>query len=261
MRLASDPAQRLVARLALPAGGDYEVYLDRYHRRLIAARSRSEWIEFDIATGKAIKPNGIRPLRPQVVAPGSGREISPFTVQWARLLPRLAPVTVEDPASRWNPLDAWRVNGTLVVLDHHGQVHVAGRKRGSYQTLGSVDFPAMFALTAAGDLSITSDENVAKARLAAGPMLATEGQGIGQPTEPLPEGPWRVKNLFFVPPRGGSMMWDATRCGFTPARLRSPPQPATGMLVVTDSLVFDLDPAVGKQLGVIDKSGLRDADE
>lgn len=261
VRLTSDTAQRLGVRLAIPAGGDFELYLDRYHRRLLAARSRSEWVEFDITTGKPTKPAGIRPLRPQVVGPGSGREISPFAVQWARLVPRLAPVVVEDPTSRWNPLDAWRVNGVLVVLDHHGQVHVAGRKRGTYQTLGSVDYPAMFALTATGDLSVASDENVAKARLAAGPMLATEGQGIGQQTEPLPEGPWRVKNLFFVPPRGGSMMWDATRCGFVPQRLRSPPQPATGLLVVTDSLVLDLDPAVGKQLGVIDKAGLRDAEE
>jgi hypothetical protein len=119
----------------------------------------------------------------------------------------------------------------------------------------------MFAQTAMGDLMITSDENVGRARVAAGPILATEGLGIGQRTEPLPEGPWRVKNLFFVPPRGGSLMWDPLRSGFTPARLRSPPPPATGMLVVTDSLVFDLDPAVGKQLGVIDKAGLRDAED
>ena len=119
----------------------------------------------------------------------------------------------------------------------------------------------MFAQTAMGDLMITSEENVGRARLAAGPILATEGQGIGQPAQPLPEGPWRVKNLFFVPPRGGSLMWDAARCGFLPARLRSPPPPAVGMLVVTDSLVLDLDPVVGKQLGVIDKAGLRDADE
>ncbi len=260
VRLSGDPAQRTQVRLALPAT-DYELDLDRYHRRLIAARSRAEWVEFDPATGKAAKPNGIRAVRPQVVRLGSGSEISPFSVQWARLVPRLAPPVAEEPSSRWNPLDAWRAGGTLVVLDHHGQVYVAGRKRGTYQTLGNVDHPASFAQTAAGDLLVASDENVAKARLAAGPILATEGQGIGQPAEPLPEGPWRVKNLFFVPPRGGSMMWDATRCGFTPARLRSPPPPSTGLLVVTDSLVFDLDPTVGKQFGIIDKAGLRDADE
>ena len=55
-------------------------------------------------------------------------------------------------------------------------------------------------------------------------------------------------------------MWDTARCGFTPARLRSPLPPGTGLLVITDSLIFDLDPAVGKQLGVIDKAGLRGAD-
>lgn len=261
VRLAAAAAERTSARLAMPAGGDYELDLDRYHRRLIAARSRAEWVEFDPATGKQVKPAGIRPVRPQVVGTGAGGTISPFTVQWARLVPRLAPPVAEDPSSRWNPLDAWRVNGTLVVLDHHGQVHIAGRKRGVYQTLGSVDFPTMFAQTASGDLMITSDENVGRARLAAGPILATEGLGIGQPAVPLAEGPWKVKNLFFMPPRGGSLMWDATRCGFIPARLRSPPPPATGMLVVTDSLVFDLDPAVGKQLGVLDKSGLRDVEE
>lgn len=260
VRLHSDPAQRLNAPLALPST-DYELELDRYHRHLIAARSRADWIAFEPATGKALKPTGIRPLRPQVVGFGSGSAISPFTVQSARLVPRLAPAVVEDPASRWNPLDAWRAGGTLVVLDRHGQVHIAGRKRGTYQTLGSVDYPASFAQTAAGDLLVASDENLAKARLAAGPILATEGQGIGQPAYPLEEGPWRVKNLFYVPPRSGSLMWDATRCGFTPLRLRSPPPPATGMLVITDSLVFDLDLAAGKQFGVLDKAGLRDADE
>jgi len=261
VRLAAMPAERINARLTIPAGGDYELSLDRYHRRLISARSRAEWVEFDPATGKPVKAVGIRPLRPQVVGTGSGSMISAFSVQWARLVPRLVPPVVEDPASRWNPLDAWRVNGTLVVLDHHGQVHIAGRKRGVYQTLGSVDYPTMFAQTATGDVMITSDENVARARLAAGPILATEGLGIGQLAEPLPEGPWRVRKLFFMPPRGGSLMWDTTRCGFVPARLRSPPPPATGMLVVTDSLVFDLDPAVGKQLGTLDKTGLRTADD
>ena len=82
---------------------------------------------------------------------------------------------------------------------------------------------------------------------------------IGTTAEPFPEGPWRIKNLFYIPPRGGSLIWDAAHCGFTPTHLRSP---ATGgMLAVTDSLVFDIDSALGKQLGVIDKAGLRGADE
>ena len=260
VRLAATPAERISTRLVLPAGGGFELELDRYHRHLLASRTRAEWGEFDVATGKPLKAAGLRPVRPQVVSLGRGSATSAFTVQWARLIPRLAAPVAEDPASRWNPLDGWRVNGTLVVLDHHGQVHVGGRKRDTYQTLGSVDYPALFAQTATGDLMITSDENVARARLAAGPILATEGAGIGQRTEPLPEGPWRVKGLFFIPPRGGSLMWDTARCGFTPTRLRSPLPPATGLLVITDSLIFDLDPAVGKQLGVIDKAGLRDAD-
>lgn len=260
VRLSATVAERTSTPLAL-AGGGYELELDRYHRRLVAVRSRAEWLEFDPLTGKQSKTAGIRPVRPQVAHWGPGAAISTFSAQWARLVPRLAAPVVDDPASRWNPLDAWRVNGTLVVLDHHGQVHIAGRKRGSYQTLGSVDHPMMFAQTAMGDLMITSEENLGRARLAAGPILATEGNGIGQPAQPLPEGPWRVRNLFYMPPRGGSLMWDATRCGFIPQRLRSPPPPATGMLVVTDSLVFDLDPTVGKQLGVLDKGGLRDLEE
>lgn len=260
VRLSATAAERTTTPLVLPGGG-FELELDRYHRRLVAFRSRTEWVEFDPITGKQTRTAGIHPGRPQVAYWGPGSAISAFSAQWARLVPRLAAPIVDDPASRWNPLDAWRVNGTLVVLDHHGQVHIAGRKRGSHQTLGSVDRPMMFAQTATGDLMITSEENLGRARLAAGPILATEGNGIGQPAQPLPEGPWRVKNLFYIPPRGGALMWDASRCGFIPQRLRSPPPPATGMLVVTDSLVLDIDPVVGKQLGVLDKGGLRDLDD
>jgi hypothetical protein len=251
-------AERQVSRLQVPAGSDYEIQLDRYHRHLIATRSRREWVEFSPTTGKVIPAIGLREFRPQMTFRESGRAVSQFSVQAARLVPRLDPPVPEEPSTRWNPRDAWRVNGSLLVIDHHGQVYISGRKRGTHQLLGNLDYPNEFAQTLAGDLVITNEEQLARARFAAGPILATEGQGIGQRSQPLPEGPWRVKSTFFVPPRGSSMMWDAQRCGFVPVRLRSPPPPATNLLVVTDSLVIDVDPVLGKQLGVIDKSGQRD---
>lgn len=254
-------ADRVVTRLQMPPGGDYELELDRYHRHLVASRSRREWVQFAPATGKLVPAAGLRDLRPQVVFVGPGNSISQFTVQAARLVPRLDPPVPEEPSSRWNPRDAWRVNGALVVVDHHGQVYISGRKRGTHQQLGNVDYPYEFAQTMAGDLVITNEELMARARFAAGPLLATEGQGIGQKSQPLPEGPWRVKETFFVPPRGPSMMWDAQRCGFVPARLRSPLPPATNLLVITDSLVIEVDPALGKQLGALDKGGARDLDK
>lgn len=254
-------AERQVTRLQLPAGGGFELELDRYHRHLLASRSRTEWVEFAPATGKQIPAAGLRDRRPQMTFLGSGSMISQFSVQAARLVPRLDPPVPEEPSTRWNPRDAWRVNGSLLVIDHHGQIYISGRKRGTHQLLGNVDHPNEFAQSMAGDLVISNDEQLARARFAAGPILATEGQGIGQRSQPLPEGPWRVKATFFVPPRGPSMMWDAQRCGFVPARLRSPLPPSTNLLVVTDSLLIEVDPALGKQLGVLDKGGLRDLDE
>ena len=257
VRLAEKPEERLVTRLKLPNPGTYDLELDRYHRRLVASAGRRDWHEFDPLTGKPVGDPLHGEVRPRVVVV-SPREGGLMISQAARLVPRLLPPE-DESTLRWNPLDAWRVGPSLVVLDHHGQVYVAGRKRGTYPVIGSVDHALGMGQTAAGEVVMADDEHKVVAGLAAGPALVFSGPAIGTKAEPFPEGPWRVKNLFFIPPRGPSLVWDAIHCGFTPSRLRSPL--TGGMLAVTDSLVFDLDPALGRQLGVLDKAGLRDADD
>jgi hypothetical protein len=265
VRLAEDPAARKTSVPALPAtdDNDHEFRLDRYHRRLLAFYGRRRWAELDPHLATMVHHATPREAAPQVVPLGTYPWRGNLVIQAARLVPRFAEPTSEavaDAAQYWNPRDAWRVGGTTVVLDHHGQVFTTGRKRGTFVSLGSVDRGDFLALGKQGELVVAQEEGQIVGLLAAGPTLVGEGPSIGSASDPLPEGPWRVKNQFFIPPRGQSLMWDAARCGFTPRHLRSPPG-SPGLLVVTDSLVIDLDPVIGKQLGTQDRQGLRDLDD
>jgi len=257
LQLAVDQAQRKLLSLDVPDATYTDFEYDRYDRRLVVSRATRSWIEYDVQTSKRIATHEGALRKP--IVPMWGTPYGRFSVQAARLVPRDGPrdgIAPVDPSFQWNPRDAWRVGSSLIVLDHHGQVHISGRKRGTYTTIGSVDFGYRFGVLGS-DMGIASFDGLAVASLAPGPTIVPARPGSAQPMDEMPEGPWKVKQLFYMPPRSPSLIFDPTKCGFTPRVLRSPTG-STSLLVVTDSVVIDVEANLGKALGIVDKQGLRD---
>jgi hypothetical protein len=257
VRLAENPEDRQVVRLKLEHPGNYWFSMDRYHRHLVAASDKKDWYDFDPLTGRLIadSQHGKTPDVEKVDDDVVGTMVS----QAGRMVPRLLPPSLppgDDLTVRWNPTDAWRVGKSLVVLDRHGQVYIAPPKRGPYQMVGSVNFAKGLAQYNDSDVVMVDGYEKIIASLAPGPSLLAAGPTIGKTADMFGEGPWRVKNLFYSPPHGKPLTWDTDRCGFTPQRLRSPS--TGGMLVITASLVFEVDPDFGAKIGTLDRKGLRD---
>ncbi|MBA3707719.1 MAG: hypothetical protein H0W83_02725, partial [Planctomycetes bacterium] len=144
------------------------------------------------------------------------------------------------------PRDAWQIGRSLMVLARDERVLISGKKKNEFVELGSCAGADRIALRKE-DIVIVNGPG----RVIAG---VANGQLILDPTarldsDPPSGGPWRIDGMQFSPPRGGTLEWD-DRCGFQPLRLRSPrnndPQ---GMLLVTQSLVINLDPGVAKSVG------------
>jgi hypothetical protein len=257
VRLAENPEDRHVVRLKLENPGGYWLRMDRYHRHLVATSDKKDWYDFDPLTGRLMvdsqhgKPPDVVNLDDDV----AGTMVS----QAGRMVPRLLPPLLppgDELTVRWNPSDAWRVGKSLVALDRHGQVYIAPPKRGPYQLIGSVNFARGLAQWNDSDVVMVDGEEKIIASLAPGPSLVAAGPAIGKTADFFEEGPWRVKNLFYSPPHGKPLMWDTDRCGFTPYRLRSPS--LGGMLIITASLVFEVDSDFGAKIGILDRKGLRD---
>jgi hypothetical protein len=257
IHLAEDQTLRKEVRLDVP-NEDFRTYeYDRYDRRLVVSFSNRVWIDYDPITGKRLGTHENDMRKPSIPTWGTGS--SRFSVQAARLVERYSSLPA-DPSGLWNPRDAWRVNSGLLVLDHHGQVHVSGRKRGTYMTIGSVDNAYRFGVLG-NELGVAGYDENCVATFAAGPSLVPARFGNQQRLDYLPEGPWRVKNNFYMPPRSPSLIFDPAKCGFSPRILRSPPgSGSTSMLMVTDSLLFEVEANLGKALGIVDTQGLRDQD-
>ena len=253
LHLAVDQAQRKALLIDVPDTTYTDFEYDRYDRRLVVSRGSRSWIEYDVQTGKRIAAHEGELRKP--IVPTWGSPYGRFSVQAARLVPRDGPAPV-DPSVQWNPRDAWRVGSSLIVLDHHGQVYVSARKRGTYTTIGSVDFGYRFGVLGS-DMGIANVDGLAVASLAPGPTVVPARPGSAQPMDEMPEGPWKIKQFFYMPPRSPSLIFDPTKCGFTPRVLRSPTG-GTTMLMVTDSVVIDVDANFGKAFGIVDKQGLRD---
>lgn len=258
VRLAENPEDRQITRLKLKNPGGYWFKMDRYHRHLVATSDKKDWYDFDPLTGKLIADSQ-QEKNPEVVNLDDD-VVGTMVSQAGRMVPRLLPPSLppgDEVSVRWNPADAWRIGKSLVVLDHHGQVYIAPPKRGPYQVIGSANFAKNLAQLNDSDLVVVDGDEKIIAGLAPGPSLVAAGPLIGKTAVFFGEGPWRVKNLFYYPPHGKPLMWDTARCGFTPQRLRSPP--TGGMLVVTASLIFEVDPDFGAKIGALDRQGLRDS--
>ena len=258
VRLAENPADRQVTRLKLENPGNYWFTMDRYYRHLLATSDKKDWYDFDPLTGNLLndsrhgKSSDLEVLDTDV----AGILVS----QAGRMVPRLklpSLPTGDDATVCWNPLDAWRVGKSLVVLDRHGQVYVAPQKRGPYQMIGSVNYPESLALSDDGEMVVVDNKDKIIASVVGGPALVIKGPLIGDKSANLPDGPWRMKGYFYIPPHGKSLKWDSVKCGFTPKCLRSP---VTGeMLVITASLIFEVGADFGTKVGILDRQGARDS--
>lgn len=245
--LDADPQLRTMSKLQLEPGV-WSVEVDCHGRRVVATQvTPSRWVELDPLTGKARRQSAQGVRAPRIAErddpPGRIGKLAP-----ARLREKgLAPVVGEDPSRLWSPADAWRVSGNLLVLDQDGQVYAAGRKRGVYTAIGTSEGIHHFALLK-DNLAIVDGDVKVMAAFAPGPVLIHELPAKLPPAEPLPPGPWRVDGLNFASTKSGGLTWDAVRAGFTPRWLRSPPG-SPGLLVVTASLIIDLDPVYARLFG------------
>ncbi len=220
----------------------------------IVATHRDSWVAFDSASGERVADgdededdkNG--PPRPRTDAfwgetPGRFHAVPGS----ARLMRKRA--AQDDTVLAWEPIDAWRMQRTLLVLERRGTLLAfAGRK--GFKTIGNCRAADRLAMDAATPV-VVNDAGRALALLA-GATLSTDLPKRLRTNKPedLPEGAWKVDNddhSFAI--KGGRLVWNTDRLGFAPLRLRCPEGP--GMLVVTHSLVIELDPGAAKVVGKV----------
>ena len=239
VKLAADPAAR--TRVKLPITGEWDFSDDHYQQRLLATND-DKWSLLDYSGKKLLSdsPNG--PKKPGVGEywPPDGR----FFFHFARLYTKLAGEDV-PPAQRLAPSDAWMIDRYLLVLSREQEVLVTGRKKGEWLDLGRAYDATQFG-GRGNELDLCTDDNRAVGAITNGPTLVPAN---GQ-TMALPSGSWRISGLDFVAPRDGSMTWSTDATGFTPTRLRNPPNgDPSSLLVITPSLVLLIDPQVAPSIG------------
>lgn len=245
--LDRDPAKRTRARLRIPESGMDRIHVSaRAPDRIVAFLGSGPWwlMGFDGAVtmqGNEVGPPPVRP--PGVGELGWSFSRGRFMRDGGRLLPKAA--ELEDPMDRVVPQDAWRAAGTTMILDRSGRLIVSGRKRGEWSELSGAYGGDRLVLINGQYAVLDRDTNQLAATLSAGPKLGPGGPSAGR-TE-LPAGAWRVDDRRFIVPKGKQYTWDEDRHGWAPIRLRSPE--ASGLFIVTPSVVIELDPDAAKLFG------------
>jgi hypothetical protein len=245
--LDRDPAKRTSVRLSLP-----EQNMDRIHvsagkpDRVVAFLGGGPWwlMGLDGAVTRQGNEVGPPPVRPPGVGElGWSFNRGRFYRDGGRALPKSA--LPEDPMQRVVPQDAWRVGTTTMVLDRRGNLLVSGRRRGEWSELEGAYGGDRFVLVDGQIAVLDRDANQLAATLMAGPKLGPGGPAAGRAD--LPPGLWRVDDRRFVVPKGKQYSWDEERHGWAPIRLRSPD--ASGLFVITPSVIIELDPDAAKYFG------------
>ncbi len=240
VRLDADPAHRASQKVPLPPG-PWDIAIEPARERLIAVNSGVSWSELELPSLKARRNVQWSAASPAPEPQTLGYVISPrFRVRHARLLPSdLA--DAEDAPAHWSPRDACRVGQALLVLEHSGRVLISAKKKGPFQLLGYSDAAAVFGQKGNEPFLLDGEDRLVTA-IVPGPALLEDFPARLTAGEPLPPGPWKVSGLTFAGPHGGVVTWEG-KVGFTPRHLHSQAG-SPGLLVVTDSLLIDLDPAV-----------------
>jgi len=249
--LDTDAAQRRRFALDLPERS-WQFSIARAEGWIVATH-RDRWLAFDGVSGARVGDGGEdddqdEPRRPHTeafwgetpgrfhAAPGS-----------ARLVRKRAPEDEAGPALE--PIDAWRMQRTLLVLDRRGTLLAfAGRK--GFKPIGTCRAADRLAME--GSTPVVVDDGGRALAMLAGATLSTDLPKDLRRNKPedLPEGAWKVDNddhSFGI--KGSRLVWNSDRLGFAPLRLRCPEGP--GMLVITHSLVIELDPGAAKVVGKV----------
>ncbi len=246
VHLAPEAKDRKSVRLKLEAGA-WTFNCDPYHNRLLARQNR-QWVLIDLTTGAVLSQGQGRKTRPDVGynSPPLGR----FYFRFGRLY---AKSTGEESAEaeRLYPQDGWMLGRVALVLTREDRVLMTGHaKKGEYKDVGTCPGSAHFGVVKE-ELVITNWDLRVLGSIIPSPTPFRAEPPPGRDGDMPPEGPWRVNNnatpLEFAPPHGGVMTWSDERAGFTPKWLRSPKlSESQGLLLVTSSLIINLDPSVAK---------------
>ncbi|MBA3938938.1 MAG: hypothetical protein H0X38_15940, partial [Planctomycetes bacterium] len=239
VRLDADPAHRASQKVPLPPG-PWDIAIEPARERVIAINSGVSWSELELPSLKARRNVQWSAASPAPEPQTLGYAISPrFRVRQARLLPSDLPDS-EDAPAHWSPRDACHVGQALLVLEQSGRVLISAKRKGPFQLLGYSDTAAVFGQRGPEPFLLDAEDRLVTA-IVPGPALLEDFTGRLLAGEPLPPGPLKVSGLTFAGPHGGVVAWEG-KVGFSPRHLRSQAG-SPGLLVVTDSLLIDLDPA------------------
>ncbi len=249
VRLDRDPAKRKTIDLELEPGRT-NLDLDRLGRRFLATRN-GEWIELS-PTGKRIRSAPDDRDNPRPAVWRLWGQPSRWYQLDARLVDKQLGEEGQPRAASLCPIDAWRFEGNLITVEPHGRVLAgstrrppAGKKPGEMMEIGRQNGADRFSLLGRFDVGVAESGNRILALLATGPVLKPQTKS-DQGKDPIGVG-WRLDNGNFCRSGQPPLRWDEARTGFRPARLRSPDQ--GGLLVITPSLIIDLDPGMARTVG------------
>lgn len=249
IRLAADAAERKEVTQALPPG-PWHLHLDRLGRTSSAIQHGQSWVTFDPTSGQVRKEYRLpdEPYRQYGwrVHLASGR----FYAVDARVFDHRVSDDGKGPGGFF-PIDAWRAGPAMIALCRRGNVVLSGgprslpgQKSGAWLHLGVNEAAQQFAQRGRGEPCLRDNDGRVCGVFAAGPVLIQPARA-DERTEPVPPGPWRLNGDQFTPPRqSGIWNWNRAAAGFDARRLRSPD--SGGLLVVTPSLVLDLDESAAR---------------
>lgn len=241
-RLSVDTQEQTTNDLKLEPG-PWSIEFDHFSGAGIASRP-AEWADFQWKDGSVGKLHRSKD-RPK---PGT-RQFWPMPGRFAHIFGRLFDKTAGDDVSvlnRLHPSDAIGLGPNIIVLgqDHH--LIASGRKPGDFLDLGNVDRAHHLMNSDASPVAVVEADDTPCALLVPGPKLDRDiPEDIR--IKPFPGGRWRVNGRTFAAPGANSMVWDEGKAGFDPMRLRCAED--GNMLVITASLVIELDPAIVKLIG------------
>jgi hypothetical protein len=242
--LAVDAKDRRTLELNLDPGR-WSIEVDNFTKRCFVSRG-PRWAEIDTDNGKIGDFHRRREMeKPDVrqIWDGPGR----FRHVFGRLFDKTSGENV-PMAQRLHPIDAWMLGGNMIVLGQERSVAITVKKPGEFIGLGHVPQAAQLMASDASPVVAVDGNDVAWAMLVKGPKLDF-AVPVDIKVKPFLGGRWRVDyRSFAAPGTGGNLVWDADSAGFDPIRLRCPEE--SNMLVITMSLVIELDPAAVKLVGM-----------